>query len=106
AVQTAIAGQVNLTNSADAALNFWDGPAGPQNDGVIQGGSGTWRLGGSLNWTQADGAFNAVFAPDSFAVFAGAPGTVTIDSVGGGVTASGLQFAVDGYTIDGDELGL
>ena len=44
-VQTAVANQVNLVNTAGLTLNFWDGAAGPKNDGLIQGGNGTWRAG-------------------------------------------------------------
>ena len=69
-VQTAIASQVNLVNTAGLTLNFWDGAAGPKNDGVIHGGNGTWRVaGGNNNWTEATGAVNADYAQDSFAIF-------------------------------------
>ena len=106
-VQTAVAGQVNLVNTAGLSLSFWDGNAGPKNNGVINGGAGVWRVGGgSSNWTDATGAINADYAQDSFAVFAGAPGTVSVDNVGGAVLASGLQFASNGYTITGDALTL
>ncbi|QCB56106.1 autotransporter outer membrane beta-barrel domain-containing protein [Sphingopyxis sp. PAMC25046] len=106
-VQTAIAGQVNLVNSMGLALSFWDGAAGPKHDGTLNGGDGVWRVAGGLNnWTDADGSINADYAQDSFAVFAGAPGTVTIDNSGGNVLASGMQFASDGYVIAGDTLTL
>lgn len=106
-VQTAVAGQVNLVNTAGLALSFWDGNAGPKNDSTINGGNGIWRVaGGSNNWTDATGSLNADYAQDSFAIFAGAPGVVTIDDVGGNVEASGLQFASDGYRVTGDALTL
>ena len=106
-VQTAIAGQVNLVNTAGLNLNFWDGTVGPKNNNTIDGGDGIWRVdGGNNNWTELTGAVNADYAQDSFAIFAGAPGTVTIDDVGGAVGSSGMQFAVDGYTISGDALTL
>jgi fibronectin-binding autotransporter adhesin len=106
-VQTAVAGQVNLVNTAGLTLSFWDGDAGPKNNGVVNGGNGVWRAAGGLNdWTDSNGALNADYAQDSFAVFAGAPGTVTIDDVDGAVRASGMQFASDGYTITGDALTL
>ncbi len=106
-VQTAIAGQVNLVNSMGLALSFWDGAAGPKHDGTLDGGDGVWRVAGGLdNWTDADGSINADYAQDSFAVFAGAPGTVTIDNSGGNVLASGMQFASDGYVVTGDTLTL
>jgi fibronectin-binding autotransporter adhesin len=106
-VQTAITGQVNLVNTAGLTLSFWDGNAGPKNDGAVNGGDGVWRVGGgSNNWTSASGTPNADYAQDSFAIFSAAPGTVTIDDVGGNVLASGMQFASDGYRINGDPLTL
>lgn len=106
-VQTGIAGQVNLVNSLGLALSFWDGAAGPKHDGSLNGGDGVWRVAGALNnWTDANGSINADYAQDSFAVFAAAPGTVTIDNSGGNVLASGMQFASDGYVITGDALTL
>jgi fibronectin-binding autotransporter adhesin len=36
----------------------------------------------------------------------GAPGTVTVDNSNGQVTSTGMQFAVDGYTVDGDAIDL
>ncbi|WP_447930163.1 autotransporter-associated beta strand repeat-containing protein [Sphingopyxis fribergensis] len=106
-VQTSVAGQVNLVNSMGLALSFWDGAAGPKHDGTLNGGDGVWRVAGGLNnWTDANGSINADYAQDSFAVFAGAPGTVTIDNSGGNVLASGMQFASDGYVVTGDTLTL
>ena len=107
AVQTSIAGQVNLVNSAGLTLNFWDGAAGPKNDGVIQGGSGLWQTStGNDNWTDANGTVNAGYADGAFAVFSGTGGTVTVDDSLGAVTSGGMQFAADGYTVDGDALAL
>lgn len=106
-VQTAIAGQINLVNTAGLTLSFWDGAAGPKNDGAVNGGDGVWRVGGgSNNWTDASGSPNADYAQDSFAIFSAAPGTVTVDNVGGNVLASGMQFASDGYRVTGDALTL
>ena len=106
-VQTSIGGQVNLVNSAGLALSFWDGAAGPKNDNMLNGGDGVWRIAdGSGNWTDANGTINADYAQDSFAVFAAAPGIVTIDNGGGNVLASGMQFASDGYLLTGDALTL
>ena len=106
-VQTAIAGQVNLVNTQGLTLSFWDGVAGPKNNDLLDGGDGVWRLGGgSNNWTDANGAINADYAQDSFAVFAGASGDVVIDNSGGNVLASGMQFASDGYVLTGDALTL
>ena len=106
-VQTAVAGQINLVNTAGLTLSFWDGNAGPKNDGTINGGDGVWRVGGgSNNWTSASGTPNADYAQDSFAIFSAAPGTVSVDNAGGNVLASGMQFASDGYVITGDTLSL
>jgi fibronectin-binding autotransporter adhesin len=102
-VQTSIAHQVNLVDSTGLALNFWDGPAG-QNDGVINGGNGAWRLTDNDDWTEASGAVNAPYSNGAFAVFTGTPGTVTIDNSNGQVQASGLQFEVDGYHLTGATL--
>ncbi|WP_443969467.1 autotransporter-associated beta strand repeat-containing protein [Sphingobium sp. CR28] len=106
-VQTSVAGQVNLINAAGLALNFWDGDAGPKVNGLVDGGDGTWHIGGTdKNWTNAAGAVNAAYEDGAFAIFAGTGGTVTIDNGGGAVTASGLQFASDGYLVTGDALTL
>ncbi|MBB6428191.1 T5SS/PEP-CTERM-associated repeat protein/autotransporter-associated beta strand protein, partial [Sphingopyxis sp. JAI128] len=106
-VQTAIAGQVNLVNTAGLTLSFWDGAAGPKNNGAVNGGDGVWRVGGGQNnWADAAGTTNADYAQGSFAIFSAAPGMVTIDDVGGAVRATGMQFASDGYTITGDALTL
>ncbi|MBY4897138.1 autotransporter-associated beta strand repeat-containing protein [Cupriavidus sp. AU9028] len=104
ALQTAIAQQINLVNASDNALSFWDGDNGGRDDGTISGGDGTWRAGGDTNWTEADGATNAAFLPESFAVFGAAPGTVTVDSSQGDVRAAGMQFASSGYTLQGDRI--
>jgi fibronectin-binding autotransporter adhesin len=105
-VQTSIAGQVNLVNASGLALNFWDGAAGPKNNGAINGGTGVWQAGGGDNWTDAGGAVNAAYSNGAFAVFAGASGTVTVDNGLGQVSASGLQFATGGYTITGGAIAL
>ena len=106
-IQTSVAGQVNLVNTAGLALNFWDGDAGPKFDGAINGGDGVWQNGtGNDNWTDAGGAVNASYANGAYAVFTGAGGIVTVDDSLGNVNAAGLQFAADGYEIDGDALAL
>ena len=106
-VQTAVANQVNLVNTAGLALNFWDGAAGPKNDGLIQGGNGTWRVGGGANnWTDVNGVVNADYGQNSFAIFQGTGGTVTVDNSGGNVLTAGMQFTANGYTIAGAPLTL
>jgi outer membrane autotransporter protein len=101
AVQTSIAGQVNLVNYTGVPVNFWDG-TGPAGDNVVQGGSGVWTA-AATNWTLPNGALNAAYDPTALAVFAAAPGTVTVN---GPVSAAGMQFAVDGYHLSGDAITL
>jgi fibronectin-binding autotransporter adhesin len=106
-VQTSVAGQVNLVNSAGATVNFWDGAVGPKLDGFVNGGAGVWQNStGNDNWTDITGTFNNAYSDGSFAVFMAAPGTVTVDNGLGAVTAAGMQFASDGYTIAGGDITL
>ncbi|WP_342712757.1 autotransporter outer membrane beta-barrel domain-containing protein [Bradyrhizobium sp. B124] len=106
-VQTSIANQVNLVNTTGVTLNFWDGTAGPKNNGVVNGGNGVWQnSAGNDSWTTADGAINAPYSNGSFAIFAGTAGTVTIDNSLGQVSASGMQFATDGYHLVGGAIAL
>ena len=102
-VQTRITGQVNLINSAGAALNFWDGgDAALHDNGANEGGDGIWDA-ASRNWTEADGMPNGQWNQD-FAIFGGAAGTVTIDNSAGDVQFTGMQFMSDGYVVEGDAL--
>jgi fibronectin-binding autotransporter adhesin len=108
-VQTVVPGQINLINTTGLSLTYWDGDVGPKNSGTIDGGNGTWRTAGSAstgNWTDPLGAVNAPWSDGQFAIFIGAPGTVTVNNGQGAVTASGMQFGVDGYQIIGDPLTL
>ncbi|CDX32238.1 Outer membrane autotransporter barrel domain (modular protein) [Mesorhizobium plurifarium] len=105
-VQTSVARQINLVNSAGLTLSYWDGNAGPHSNGAVNGGSGTWRAAGDQNWTDAAGVFAASFANSSFAIFQGAPGTVTVESTNGPVLAAGMQFAANGYVVQGANVGL
>ncbi|WP_165357412.1 autotransporter-associated beta strand repeat-containing protein, partial [Sphingosinicella sp. CPCC 101087] len=100
-IQTSIAGQVNLVNSAGLALSFWDGDGGARANGLVDGGSGTWRAAGDQNWTDDTGTFAGPFAAASFAVFQGAAGAVLVDTTSGPVEAMGMQFASDGYVVEG-----
>lgn len=104
-LQTSLANQVNLVNTQGLSLSFWDGP-GHANDGVINGGTGSWRLADNDSWTEASGALNAAYSNGSFAVFGGTAGTVTVDNANGQVSASGLQFQSDGYRIVGGDLAM
>ncbi|MBB3148398.1 fibronectin-binding autotransporter adhesin [Phyllobacterium trifolii] len=105
-VQTSIANQVNLVNSAGLTLSYWDGEAGPHSNSIVNGGSGTWRAAGDQNWTDDTGVFAAPFANASFAIFAGAAGAVTVDDTNGLVQAAGMQFATGGYLVQGDDITL
>lgn len=122
-VQTSIAHQVNLVSTASpggggggggtpptppppAPINFWDGAAGVAGDGVITGGDGVWQVAGPAVWTQASGRTNDAFKSGLFAIFAAAPGSVTVDNDPGAVGVSGIQFAADGYRIGGGAISL
>ncbi|MFC5768463.1 autotransporter-associated beta strand repeat-containing protein [Thauera sinica] len=105
-VQTAVANQVNLAYTAGLELNFWDGgDPGPEGNGQVFGGNGTWHASAGVadddNWTNGLGIPNAAWSNAAFAIFMGAPGTVDVDEGLGEVRASGMQFASDGYRIQG-----
>ncbi|HEX7260190.1 MAG TPA: autotransporter-associated beta strand repeat-containing protein, partial [Luteolibacter sp.] len=104
-LQTSVAGQVNLINSLNN-LRFWDGATLPSN-GQVNGGTGIWNsgAGANINWTDVAGAANGVYSP-GFAVFQGAAGTVTVDNSGGQVVSEGMQFARNGYLINGGAIDL
>ncbi|QRF60815.1 autotransporter-associated beta strand repeat-containing protein [Variovorax paradoxus] len=107
-VQTSVAQQVNLVNRAGLSLNFWDGGDSTRyNDGLVAGGSGTWRVGiPGDGWTGADGKINAAWAQGQFAVFGGVAGTVDVDDANGTVRITGAQFATNGYRLQGDAITL
>jgi fibronectin-binding autotransporter adhesin len=105
-LQTSIAQQVNLVNTNGLSVNFWDGN-GARGDGQVQGGDGVWQnASGNDNWTVIDGSINAPYQDSSFAIFAGAAGTVTVDASLGAINTSGMQFATDGYRVEGDAIAL
>lgn len=101
-VQTSVTSQVNLVNSNGLTLKFWDGgAAGNANNGAIDGGAGIWSA-TSGNWTDQNGSINGPAAPaPGFMVFQGTSGIVTVDTSLGTVSATGMQFAADGYRIEG-----
>jgi outer membrane autotransporter protein len=97
--------QINLIDAQGFTLNMWDANnlAGPSSMG---GGSGTWSL-TTANWTDTNGDALGPMSPvPGFAVFGGASGTVTVDNTDGSVSATGVQFASDGYRLAGDALTL
>ncbi len=92
AVQTSTPHQINLVMES-ATRNFWGG------------GDGSWSADpASTGWRNFDGT-NPGSWVEQFAVFQVAPaGTVTVDTGSGSVLITGMQFATDGYVIQGDEL--
>ncbi|MEW7315005.1 autotransporter outer membrane beta-barrel domain-containing protein [Buttiauxella gaviniae] len=105
-IQTNIKGQVNLINSTGITLRFWDGDNGTPNDSAIQGGDGTWRDSVTDPWTIETGKLNSSWSDKNFAVFMGTGGTVTVDNTDGDINTSGMQFYVDGYTLEDGTLTL
>ena len=105
-VQTSVAGQVNIVH-APTELLFWDGGnAGQHDNGAVNGGSGVWTAAGS-EWTDANGLFNGAMEPQpGFAIFQGVGGVVTVDNSLGSVGVTGMQFAADGYRIQGGSITL
>ncbi|MDM7852273.1 autotransporter-associated beta strand repeat-containing protein [Pseudochrobactrum kiredjianiae] len=106
-VQTSVSGQVNLIYTNGLVLNYWDGNAGPKFNGIVDGGSGTWQnSSGNNNWTEISGGVNSIYSDGSYAIFSNVAGIVKVDNMLGAVTASGMQFAADGYRVEGDSLAL
>ena len=97
--------QINLLNTGDLTLNFWN--ANGQASGTTQGGGdGSWTATNSV-WADANGAATGPMIPSpGFAIFAGDAGTVTVSDADGAVQAQGIQFASDGYHVEGDGLTL
>ncbi|MBS0341063.1 MAG: autotransporter outer membrane beta-barrel domain-containing protein [Proteobacteria bacterium] len=99
--------QINLINTQGLTLNFWNAN-GLADSTQMGGGSGVWSQ-ANANWTNATGSVTNTRAPaDSFVIFGGAPGQVTVDNAGGAqpVTTQGMQFASSGYQLGGDALTL
>ncbi|MFA7264270.1 MAG: autotransporter domain-containing protein [Caulobacter sp.] len=108
-VQTSVAQQINLVVGAPApsfsSFSFWDGGNTVANR-AIDGGAGTWTTTGQ-NWTVSTGEANGVYDPGQLLIFSGAGGVVTVDTTPGAVTiARGLQFATNGYRVEGGDLSL
>ena len=101
-VLTAVTGQVHLLNVAGVTMDFWDGGTTPRNNFRIDGGDGVWQAAaGNDNWAHTTGAVNGPYAAGIFAVFAGTPGTVSVDNSLGAVVSGGMQFADSGYVLQG-----
>ncbi len=105
-VQTSTTHEVNLVNTGGASVNFWDGgTTSNHNNGVVDGGNGIWNATND-NWTTANGSLNSNWDNGQFAVFAGQAGTVTVDDTAGAISVDGMQFATDGYRVQGDAIAL
>jgi autotransporter-associated beta strand protein len=97
--------QINLINTDGLTLKYWNGN-GLANADRMGGGDGTWST-LSKNWTDKTGSVSAPMQPQpGFAIFGGAAGHVTVDDNDGTVSVSGMQFASNGYHLDGDALAL
>jgi len=104
-VQTSVAHQVNLIASSGPYI-FWDG-ANTIANGTVDGGSGIWSAAGT-NWANTNATANGAYSPATMQIFVGTPGTVTVDAAGAGALdiGTGLQFADDGFIVQGDGLAL
>ncbi|MBD9415562.1 autotransporter domain-containing protein [Pseudomonas sp. PDM16] len=108
-LQTTVSNQVNLLYSLPTppgpgptpspTVLFWNGNQTSGN-GSIAGGSGTWG-GRASNWTDVNGNGSHAWN-DSFAVFQGSAGTVTVEGV---QRTTGLQFVSDGYRLQSGAAG-
>ncbi|WP_083745811.1 autotransporter domain-containing protein, partial [Variovorax sp. KK3] len=97
--------QINLVNAAGLTLAMWNAN-GAASATQMGGGTGTWSTTSPV-WTDAIGSVTGAMQPmPGFAIFGGTPGVVTVDNTAGAVNATGLQFAVDGYLVDGAPLTL
>ncbi|MDR0870216.1 MAG: autotransporter-associated beta strand repeat-containing protein, partial [Planctomycetaceae bacterium] len=104
--QTNIANEVNLITSQGLSLNFWDGGGTPDNN-KVEGGTQVWNADpADRRWTDDAGKFNGEWSQAGFGIFMATPGTVTVSNGYGNVETSGMQFAVGGYEITGDDLTL
>jgi autotransporter-associated beta strand protein len=97
------------TSSTFGAPNTWSGGAAVQDISVLRqtgsvttllwkngdGGPGTWAVSGGTDWS--GGAWN----PAATGIFEGASGTVTL---GGALTALGLEFRSSGYVLTNGSL--
>ncbi|WP_210204480.1 autotransporter outer membrane beta-barrel domain-containing protein [Phyllobacterium phragmitis] len=102
--QGVVPNNIYLVNLGVGERNWWD-PHGAPNS--IAGGAGEWTMAQtgaeSANWAMTDGNSNGHYEASFFAIFSATPGIVTVT---GGVTTPGMQFLVDGYTIQGDPITL
>ena len=106
-MQTSIAGQVNLVNTAGLTLELLGRRRRAEEQRLVDGGDGTWQnSAGNDNWTEATALSTrpSATAPSRFSP--ARAGTVTVDDSLGAVTVAGMQFATDGYVVEGDPIAL
>ncbi|HEX7342593.1 MAG TPA: ESPR-type extended signal peptide-containing protein, partial [Rhodanobacteraceae bacterium] len=99
--------QIDLYDTQGMTLDVW-APTGSLSNATISplGGSGTWSA-GSPAWTDTTHTQGPLpFTKDAMAIFQGTGGTVTVDDSTGAVTAGGMQFVTNGYTLTGDPITL
>jgi outer membrane autotransporter protein len=97
--------QINLIDTQNVTLQYWNAN-GFAGSGALGGGSGTWSV-TNFSWTNSTGSLTGPMSPvPGFAIFGGAPGTVTVDNTNGSVSATGMQFMSDGYHLTGDPIAL
>ena len=96
--------QINLIDTTGYTVDAWNAN-GLASSTQMGGGSGTWSATSQV-WTDATGTVpNGPMSPQrGYAIFGGTPGTVTVDDSAGSVTATGVQFATNGYTLGGGTL--
>ncbi|CAN5868604.1 hypothetical protein BH11PSE13_BH11PSE13_30310 [soil metagenome] len=106
-IQTAVPGLINLVNTAGQTLDFWDGgDLAHMNNNMVDGGSGIWSA-TTLNWANQAGTINATMKPTpGFAIFQASPGVITVRNAQGAIAVTGMQFASDGYVLQGDAIQL
>ncbi|WP_273793909.1 autotransporter outer membrane beta-barrel domain-containing protein, partial [Brucella anthropi] len=88
---------VDLMNASGVSLNVWEG------------GNGTWNTRADHSndvWTDNDDNIKGPYDQGSFALFRGTPGNIAVDNSAGQVSAAGMQFATDGYSLSGSVLNL
>ncbi|MCK0196164.1 autotransporter domain-containing protein [Ancylobacter sp. 6x-1] len=83
-------------------VQYWNGAFASPN-GQVNGGDGVWTA-SATNWTDSAGSASGTYSPTP--IFAGQPGTVTVDNSAGQVSIAGAQFAVSGYAIVGQPIEL
>jgi outer membrane autotransporter protein len=108
ALQTGVPGQINLINTTGILTAVWDGsnPAN-YNNGVADGGAGVWNRNlNNQSWGDASSSINSTYTPTSFVIFQGAGAPITVDTSQGPISTSGMQFAVNGYSLNGGAITL